>query len=94
MEEYTAPLENGKENHEIDFVEWVSIKESLMRRTNSITKKSLTRLARRIGVKIGVKIETKNINSFGNLDNILEYSYLNNGINIDEEEKNNRKITK
>jgi 8-oxo-dGTP pyrophosphatase MutT (NUDIX family) len=42
------PLEDGKENHEIDVVEWVLVTEAVTRKTNSITRRALNRfLARR-----------------------------------------------
>lgn len=40
---YTPPLENGLDNHEIDIIEWVPIYETVIRKTNSITRKALNR---------------------------------------------------
>lgn len=37
----SPPFEKGNENHEISRIEWVKIKNSLKRKTNSITKNSL-----------------------------------------------------
>ena len=36
------PKEDGKDNHEIDVIEWVPLTEAIMRKTNSITRKAIT----------------------------------------------------
>jgi len=73
-----APLEDGKENHEIDVVEWVPVEEALARKTNSITKRSLRRLARRLGMNI-VNMPRINHPSYDdqmkNYDDILKHAY-------------------
>lgn len=42
------PLEDNKDNHEIEKIEWVPLKEAYIRHTNSITRKSFIELQKNI----------------------------------------------
>jgi 8-oxo-dGTP pyrophosphatase MutT (NUDIX family) len=50
MEDYYPPFEDGKENHEIDKIEWVKIYKAINRKINSITRKTLIRAINKLNL--------------------------------------------
>lgn len=69
MPELTPPLEDGRENHEVDLIEWVPIDEVLERKINSITKRVIDRYSSNYSKKLTLEEQMMEINAILNMVN-------------------------